>query len=144
MKYDFMKKEDIKEAALLAESALGEKNAEKTLEKEFENKISAYFAARENGVLCGYCGVWNICGEAEVIGIAVKEDFRRRGIAKALLSAAEEHLKKQGAYLLNLEVRKSNLAAQCLYEKLGFSTVGERKGYYEGKETAVLMTKRIV
>ena len=29
------------------------------------------------------------------------------------------------------EVRKSNLAARALYEKLGFSLIGERKNYYK-------------
>lgn len=143
MTYEFLKDEDIKKAAELAYDALGEKNAEAALLKEKENKISAYFSAKEKGEFCGYCGIWNICGEGEVISVAVCKKFRRRGVATGLLRCAEDFLREKEAYLINLEVRESNLAAQSLYEKLGFIKVGERKGYYEGKETAVLMTKRL-
>lgn len=143
MTYEFLKDTDIKFAAELAKKALGEENAEATLLKEKENKISAYFAAKDGDTFCGYCGIWNICGEAEVIGIAVDENYRRKGIAIGLLRHVEEYLKENNGYLINLEVREKNLAAQKLYEKLGFLKVGERKGYYDGKETAVLMTKRL-
>jgi len=39
---------------------------------------------------------------------------------------------------LTLEVRKSNIPAQKLYEKFGFKKCGLRKNYYENKEDAIL------
>lgn len=143
MIYEILNEKDFKQAAKIAQNALGENNAEAVFLKEKENKISAYFAAKEGGELLGYCGVWNICGEAEIISIAVKENYRRKGVATGLFAEAEKFLKKENVRLINLEVRESNLAAQKLYKKLGFLPVSERKRYYEGKETAVLMTKRL-
>jgi ribosomal-protein-alanine N-acetyltransferase len=35
-----------------------------------------------------------------------------------------------GARLVALELRRTNLAARSLYERLGFAVIGERKGYY--------------
>ena len=72
--------------------------------------------------------------------IAVAPQYRRQGIAEAILSA---YLRFGRAYLafLTLEVRQSNAAAIALYEKLGFQTVGRRKNYYrETHEDALIMT----
>jgi ribosomal-protein-alanine N-acetyltransferase len=43
-----------------------------------------------------------------------------------------------------LEVASTNGRAIRLYEKLGFKEDGMRKGYYDGKEDAVLMTYNII
>lgn len=41
---------------------------------------------------------------------------------------------------MTLEVRVTNVVAQRLYEKLGFETVGVRKGYYtDNQEDAYIM-----
>ena len=46
----------------------------------------------------------------------------------------------RGAKTLSLEVRVTNLPAQSMYGKFGFSVVGVRKGYYiETKEDALVM-----
>ena len=75
-------------------------------------------------------------GEAEVLNVAVDPEFRRRGIATALLRAAGARHPGE----LFLEVRESNLPAQALYAKLGFTVCGRRPGYYENPpETAIVM-----
>jgi ribosomal-protein-alanine N-acetyltransferase len=54
------------------------------------------------------------------------------------------HAKAQSVTRVMLEVRKSNLAAQKLYEAFGFSTTGVRKGYYsDDGEDALAMTMEI-
>ena len=48
----------------------------------------------------------------------------------------------EGLSFLTLEVRASNRPAAALYEKMGFSRVGVRPGFYTGPaEDAVLMTR---
>ena len=43
--------------------------------------------------------------------------------------------------IVTLEVRKSNLVAINLYQKLGFEIVGTRKNYYfDNREDALIMT----
>ncbi len=117
--------------------------AEKTFNKELENKIARYIVAEENGKALGYGGVWNICGEADIIDIAVSPDFRRQGIAQGILKRLIELCKNEGCKQINLEVRESNIPAQRLYEKNGFMVTGQRKRYYENTETAILMSKKL-
>ena len=113
--------------------------ARQTFEKELENKIAIYVVALKNGVIAGYAGLWNICGEADIMHVGVGKEFRRQGIAFEMLKRLIEICNEESVYEVNLEVRKSNDAAQKLYEKLGFERVGLRKNYYEGTEDAVLM-----
>ncbi|MBR5613739.1 MAG: ribosomal protein S18-alanine N-acetyltransferase [Clostridia bacterium] len=117
--------------------------AEKTFEKELENKIAAYTVAVENGKVLGYGGLWNMCGVADIMDVAVHSDYRRMGIAQRILEKLIEHCKNEKISEINLEVRTSNFAAQSLYKKMGFEVVGQRPNYYENRETAILMKKII-
>jgi ribosomal-protein-alanine N-acetyltransferase len=64
--------------------------------------------------------------ECEVLQLVVLEEYRRRGIASALL----QRLIIQECSSLFLEVRTSNTAARQLYEKIGFTKIGIRRDYY--------------
>jgi len=93
-----------------------------------------------NEIVVGFTVCRSLLDEAELLTIAVAPSARRSGVATALLNRACEQL--SGVTSLFLEVRASNIAAQTLYEQLGFSTCGRRKNYYRtasGREDAVLM-----
>ena len=110
--------------------------------KEIASDESGVFAAlcavSEGGIIgyiCGNC----VMGELEIGSVAVKKEFRRLGAAKALISALEEIFSPEKAFL---EVRESNIAAQRLYESLGFYKVYVRKDYYSSPvEDAIIMKK---
>ncbi len=75
-------------------------------------------------------------GEREILNLAVDPEFRRQGVATALIRRALE----QGPGTHFLEVRQSNTMARGLYRGLGFDEVGERPGYYENPpETGIVM-----
>ncbi|MHB8375894.1 MAG: ribosomal protein S18-alanine N-acetyltransferase [Dehalococcoidia bacterium] len=91
--------------------------------------------------LLGFIGVWMMAGEAHIVTVAVRESYRRMGIGERLLIACIEAAMESAQELVTLEVRKSNDAAQRLYEKYGFQRVGLRVRYYtDNNEDAVLMT----
>lgn len=77
-------------------------------------------------------------GEAEILTLAVAPDARGKGLGRALLTAAIGEAKKMGAHVMFLEVGSDNPAALALYAGLGFTKVGLRKGYYQGRDAALL------
>ncbi len=117
--------------------------AKETFLREMENKIAHYIVSETDGKVSGYGGIWNVCGACEIIDIAVHPDFRKRGIGQGILERLIDFCKQEDCSEINLEVRESNKIAQKLYEKLGFIKNGERKNYYEGKETAFLMSLKL-
>ncbi len=97
--------------------------------------------AEELGVLCGYVAVKYCLDEAEINIVSVKKEFQRKGVATNLLKEMEDILKNLNVKKVFLEVRRSNLKAQALYEKLGFKYMGVRKNYYQNTEDALIMSK---
>ncbi|MDD3368925.1 MAG: ribosomal protein S18-alanine N-acetyltransferase [Lachnospiraceae bacterium] len=104
---------------------------------------AVYLVAEENNVILGVCGVLNMAGDGEITNVAVNESVRRKGIAKLMLTKLLDEGTKLGITAFTLEVRKSNLPATGLYEKLGFENVGIRPNFYDKpNEDAVIMWKR--
>jgi ribosomal-protein-alanine N-acetyltransferase len=90
-------------------------------------------------VIVGHLLVSVAAGECQVFNVCSHPDWRRRGIAEALLQEAFSTAWDFGAEAVFLEVRVSNTPACGLYEKMGFERVGRRKGYYpaaDGREDA--------
>ena len=107
-----------------------------------QNIYAHYVVARCDGEVIGYGGMWVILDEAHVTNIAVHRDFRRRGIGRRILQELMNRARSRGAVRMTLEVRKSNIGAQRLYEQMGFVAKGLRKGYYSDlKEDAIIMWK---
>jgi ribosomal-protein-alanine N-acetyltransferase len=93
----------------------------------------------EEGV-AGYIVYWTLPREVDVHNVAVDPPYRRRGIGRLLLRTVIEEAGRQGLERVTLEVRKSNQPAQLLYQRLGFTTRGIRKGYYsDNGEDALVM-----
>lgn len=104
-----------------------------------ENSCARYVVVREDGRAVAYAGVWFVLDEGQVTNIAVHPDRRRLGYGEMVTRAMIQLAADSGMACLELEVRRSNVAAQELYKKLGFINVGCRKNYYENREDALLM-----
>ena len=116
--------------------------SEKSIASELTCRLSLWFVALEGERVVGYVGSQTVIDESDMMNIAVHPDFRRRGIAEALITALEEALREKGSHALTLEVRASNTPAIALYEKLGFVQAGIRKNYYRNpKEDARILRK---
>lgn len=136
-----MDKSHLSEIAALERVCFHRPWSERLLEQELYNDlVSLVVAQGEDGTVLGYGEIRVVLDEGCLEKIAVAPEYRRQGVAEAILSAylrfGREHLA-----FLTLEVRESNEAAIGLYEKLGFKVVGRRKNYYSDlHEDAILMT----
>ncbi len=96
--------------------------------------------SREN--IVGYAGLYAASDEGDITNVAVSESCRQKGIASKLMEFLILQAEAQGIIRIFLEVRKSNLAAQKLYEKYGFKVFAERKNFYrKPQEDALLMSR---
>jgi len=78
--------------------------------------------------------------ELHINNVAVRDDYRRKGIGRALLSLILEKGKRSGVPCAFLELRAGNAAAQALYEECGFRVTAERRNYYSDPvEDALVM-----
>ena len=105
------------------------------------NPASRCWVAESGGVLAGVVVAWLLVDEVHIATIATHPDFRRQGIAQALLAHVLKLGAEEGAVSSFLEVRESNSAAQALYRKFGYEETGRRPRYYKDNgENAILMT----
>ena len=95
-------------------------------------------------VIAGY-GIMSMgAGEAHILNVCVRDDFRGRGIARQLMLYLIDRAQTAGMYEAFLEVRPSNTIAARLYHALGFQQVGVRRGYYQatnGREDAAVLRR---
>jgi ribosomal-protein-alanine N-acetyltransferase len=91
--------------------------------------------------ICGFSGIWMMVDEAHITNIAVRQEYQGKGLGEFLLIATIDLAGELKASFLTLEVRASNLVAQRLYTKYGFTEMGIRRGYYlDNKEDAIIMS----
>ncbi len=94
------------------------------------------------GHIFGY-GVMTIgLDEAHLLTLSVTAGWQQEGWGEKLLQHFICLAKEHHARSVFLEVRKSNLGAARLYERIGFTRVATRTGYYPamgGREDAIVM-----
>ena len=133
---------DVAPVAALEKFCFSDPWSEKSVASELENQLALWLVAVEGETVVGYVGSQTVMDETDMMNVAVHPDFRRRGIAEALVNGLVEELKTKDSHCLTLEVRASNAPAIALYEKLGFSEIGRRKKYYRNpREDALILRK---
>ena len=116
--------------------------SENSVASELKNPLSLWLVALDDATVAGYVGSQSVQGEADMMNVAVHPDYRRKGIARQLVTELVAALAKKGVHSLALEVRASNAPAIALYEQLGFQQVGRRPNYYRNpKEDALILRK---
>lgn len=118
--------------------------SENSIASELNNPLSLWLVAVDGAVVTGYIGSQSVMSESDMMNVAVHPDYRRRGIAEALVTQLSVQLKELGNERLTLEVRASNESAIALYEKLDFEQIGRRPNYYRHpKEDALILRKKL-
>ncbi len=137
-----LKNEHIDDVMVIEEDSFSIPWTKDMLIDDLKNPMSIYLCASVDGVVCGYAGMWHIVNEGHITNIAVKREYRNRGIGRELLKSLFIIAEEREMIGLSLEVRISNITAQRLYTSLGFKPEGIRKGYYnDTKEDAIIMWK---
>ncbi len=94
--------------------------------------------------MAGY-GIMSVgAGEAHILNVCIRDDYRCRGLARRVLLYLLERARLAGMHEAFLEVRPSNIIASRLYLSLGFEQVGVRRGYYQatfGREDASVLRR---
>jgi ribosomal protein S18 acetylase RimI-like enzyme len=75
--------------------------------------------------------------------LAVAPEHRRQGLGRQLMDWLTLTATEAGVFRIDLELRTRNEPARKFYENLGFESRGVVQGYYQGREAALRMTRRL-
>jgi ribosomal protein S18 acetylase RimI-like enzyme len=112
-----------------------------------------YLVAWQDGAPIGHLHL-ALTDPPELQDVAVRPSHQRRGVAKALVAAAEREARARGFQAMLLEVSADHLAAQSLYRRCGYvdaglptrrvtGTVMLRTGAIEVDDRLITWTKRL-
>lgn len=139
-----MQDEDIEEALLTEQSHNIHILSKNILKEDIKNKNYNYLVAKNNdGKIIGYIGISYVLDSADIISIVVHKEYTQKGIATLLLQEIFEFAKENNIQKIMLEVRRSNIPAQKLYEKHGFKQIAIRNNYYDNTEDALIYEKEL-
>lgn len=113
------------------------------LKSEIANINSKYIVAKYKEEIVGFAGITLILDEANIMNIVTKKEKRRQGIGTILLENLIKISKELKAKSITLEVNINNKPAINLYKNLKFEEMGLRKKYYNNREDALIMTKKL-
>lgn len=118
-----------------------------SFEEELKNILATYLVAKIDNKVVGYIGMWFVMDECHITNIAVHSEYRKKGIASTLINEMLKLCVEHETTYIMLEVRASNIPAQNLYSKFGFTEEVVRKGYYKNpdntREDAIVMSKEM-
>ena len=102
-----------------------------------------FILAQKDGLIIGYAGIMVVAAgvPADLLTIAILPDFRRQGLAQAMLAELESWAKIKGATEVILEVDTKNESAISLYKLVGYEEISTRANYYALGVDALIMRK---
>lgn len=104
-----------------------------------------FYAIKSDGQTVGYISLLAHSKRKclRIYSLAVHPEHRGKHLAEYLIEKAIHFAVQNRFELISLEVNISNYAAQKLYEKKKFSTVGVRKNYYSDGSDAYVMELKL-
>ena len=139
-----MAHEDLEEVMAIERASFRYPWSSRFFLQEFQVKCARSMLAVVDEKIVGYVLFWLLPNEIDIHNVAVLSAFRRRGIGRLLLNQVIAEGMRLSYLRVTLEVRRSNIPAQRLYESLGFNLDGVRKGYYsDDGEDALAMSLKL-
>jgi ribosomal protein S18 acetylase RimI-like enzyme len=101
---------------------------------------SVVLTARFQTTLAGFAIMQFGDDRAHMNLLAVESAHQRRSLGRQLMNWLHESALVAGTFVLGLELRATNTAAQRFYEALGYRPGAVMPGYYQGREDALRMS----
>jgi ribosomal-protein-alanine N-acetyltransferase len=109
--------------------------------RHIEHPESIVLTARVARVYAGFAVMQFAEDSAHLNLLAVRPQYRRRGIARQLLSWLHATAITAGTFVIALELRASSSAAHAFYSALGYRETSRAAAYYQGVEDAIRMAR---
>ena len=113
----------------------------------FQDDLSTYWIAEEDGVLLGGCGIYPTDGLptdcAELVKYYLSSDARGKGIGKLLLQVNINTAREQGYKQLDLESFPELDKAVAIYKESGFQQINKPLGNSGHSACTIWMLKEL-
>lgn len=129
---------------LLVEHGLNWRWTPSRVRQSIRDKETMVLVASIDGRLAGFAIMKFRDEESHLFLLAVTPTRQRTGIGRALLAWLEKSCRTAGMRHIRVEVRAGNLQAKKFYERFGFRFVGQVAGYYDKRESAIVMAKTLI
>lgn len=129
---------------LLVEHGLNWRWTPSRVRRSIRDKETMVLVASVDGRLAGFAIMKFRDEESHLFLLAVTPTLQRTGIGRALLAWLEKSCRTAGMRHIRVEVRAGNLQARKFYERFGFRFVGQVAGYYDKRESAIVMVKTLI
>lgn len=145
---------DLDQVMEINRQTLPENYPERFFRTIYSELPSAFLICEVNGDIVGYTmarlekglshySIFQRAKKGHTVSVAIKPEYRRKGLATQLLKRSMTAMIGHGATELFLEVRVSNTAAVNLYKSLGYEILKEIRHYYRNYESAYLMVQKV-
>jgi len=112
-------------------------------EKYYKEYPEGFVVGESESEIVGYTIGRPKDGQVEIISLAVKPDFRHKGIGRKLTNFLIDHFQGKDIKEIFLCVRTKNKIGISFYQNLGFKILKTIKNYYRNGDNGYLMRKEI-
>jgi [ribosomal protein S18]-alanine N-acetyltransferase len=128
----------LRAARLEVESRIALDDPHFSLARELERPAGGLLLALDaDADAVGALSWLRVADELHLLSVVVAERARGRGVGATLVDSGAALGREHGAAVFLLEVRKQNVGARRLYERLGFFPYGARRRYYPDGDDAI-------
>lgn len=110
-------------------------------EKYHREYPQGFIVAEEKNKILGYTIGQLKDGTGEIISLAVKPAWRKKGVGRALTNFLINHSREKNIKEIFLHVRTKNKKGISFYQSLDFKILKTIKDYYQNGDDAYLMKK---
>lgn len=112
-------------------------------EKYYKKYPIGFIVAEKKREIIGYIVGQIKKDSAEIVSLAIKPAWRRKGVGTAFINYLIDHFKKNGYREIFLRTRTKNKFVISFYQNIGFKIIKIIKNYYRNGDDAYLMKKNL-